>query len=462
MRMRIARPVLLNHVFSPYGISILSTCVFLLAWFFPPKLYSSLMYEPDLMFLDPATLLLFLLSVAGFWIGLLLIDFLFPAPALLDSVQPPVKLRNLSLLFPLILTTLATVFVGLQVYRNSPNIVILLLSQQGDAAKEQILNSEAIVGALGWASIMQISVLWWTYWMLSRSRPSGPRRFRERRFFSWFVLSIGLLVQIALCTIRVSRADLMPVLGGFGVLYMILKLQDGKLKTGDLFRYLIYLLGSVMLLFSLFAILRGATDISGALGSLMGYTLASYNRLTAIISGKMHYPYGGHGVYLSDFLAYNKSFNDIIPLKEIMGWPNYLELWNADFLAPERAGLRYDLIWSGTFGYLFSDFGWATPLVLICYGIIYGTVWRLARAGSTLGIALYPWFAFNALCWFSSNVVFDFKVVFFTAAGLLLTAYQKLLSVKIPGNPLVGIRYGETSQPFPFPHSSGQAVPRSK
>jgi hypothetical protein len=154
-----------------------------------------------------------------------------------------------------------------------------------------------------------------------------------------------------------------------------------------------------------------------------------------VVGGAMRYPYGGSGVYLSNFLAYNNFFNHIIPLRNLMGWPEYLELWNSEFQAPALAGLRSDLIWSGVFGYLFSDFGWMTPLILIAYGVLYGFVWRSFRAGRTIGICLYPWLAFNCLCWFSSNMIFDARFPFFLAAGLLLVAYQKLLAVKVFSGP---------------------------
>jgi hypothetical protein len=118
-------------------------------------------------------------------------------------------------------------------------------------------------------------------------------------------------------------------------------------------------------------------------------------------------------------------------LQNIFGWPDFLELWNSEFQAPQLAGLRNDLIWSGVFGYLFSDFGWASPLVLLGYGTIYGLIWRSAKLGRTFGLTLYPWLAFTALCWFSSNMVFDSKFPFLMGAGVMLMIYEKVLSLRI-------------------------------
>jgi len=430
MKMRIARPLVLNHIVSPYGIAIVSTLGFLLAWTFPPKLYSDVIGEPDLMFLDATTLLYFLLCVGGFWVGLILIDFLFPSPPLLETSPRDSRMKGFSLLFPLMLTTVMTAMLVVQMFKQSPNLLTLLLSQQGNAAKlEQ--NQQAISGPLGWAAVMLTSILWWTYWMLINSRTAHPKRFRDRRFFSWFVFAIGFLVQIALCVVKVSRSEMMPLFGGLAVLYLLNKVRRKELSTVGLLRYVLVFSVAAITIFSLFSLLRGANDANDGISSLMGYTVASYNRMTAVLNGTMRYPYGGSGIYLSNFLAYNNAFNALIPIKNTLGWPEYLALWSADFQAPQLAGLNPVLIWSGAFGSLFSDFGWATPLILMAYGVIYGIFWRLIKANATVGLTLYPWLAFNSLFWFGSNAVFDHRAVFFLAAGLMLVAYEKLLSAKI-------------------------------
>ncbi len=429
MRMRIARPLFLNYIVSPYGLAILSTLFFLVGWLLPSSLYTDLIQEPDLMFLDAETLLFFLLCVAGFLLGLLVIDFVFPGPALLESRLRVTRLKGFSLLFPLILTTGLTCIRIEQMLQKSPNILILLLAQQGNTLRTEQLE-QGTTGVLGWASFMQIAVLWWTYWMLSNSRPAGKRTFWQRRLVSWLVLAAGLVVQIGLSILKVSRADMMPVFGGFAILYVLGRIQRKELSIGGILRYFALFFVGVMVLFYLFGALRGTSDPTEGLATFVGYTLASYNRLTAVLRGTLHYPYAGHGVYLSNFLVSNNAINAVLPLRSTLGWPDYLELWNSEFQGPQLAGLRYELIWAGVFGYLFSDFGWTTPLILTAYGLIYGSFWRLMKMGSSVGVALYPWFAFTALCWFSSNMTFDVRFVFFLLAGLLLMAYEKVLSLR--------------------------------
>src|ERR1700753_2989050 len=102
------RPAMLNLIVLPYGVATFSTFIFLLAWLFPPELYSTLMNEPDLVFLDSETLLFFLLCIAGFCIGLLLVDFLFPSRGLLDSTTRPSNMGGVMLSIPLIVTSAMT------------------------------------------------------------------------------------------------------------------------------------------------------------------------------------------------------------------------------------------------------------------------------------------------------------------------------------------------------------------
>lgn len=424
--MRIARPVVLNQIVSPYGISILSTGIFLVAWFFPAGLYSRLIREPDLMFLDPETLIFFLLCVAGFWAGLLLIDFVFPSRPLLESSERPARLTYGAVIVPLVITTLMTAVACVQLVRETPDLLLLLVSQQGQLLKHQL--GEVKLGVIGWGADLQQPVLWWAYWRLSglRDGPSSVSRLRVRLY--WAIFAIGFLSAIAMTIVQVSRDEMMSFLGGFAVVYLMRKISRREIRVAGIVRNIVVLLLVVLLLFVSFALLRGTRDMSGGIGDFVGYTLASYNRLTALLHGTMHYPYGGHGIYLVPFLNANHVVNSIFPFNQVFQWPDFYSLWNSEFVAPQVAGLNDYLIWSGTFGYLFADAGWFTPFVVAGYGLIYGAFWSQMKSGTALGLTVYPWLAFSALAWFSANRAFNGSFPFFLAAGLLLMAYEKLMS----------------------------------
>ena len=307
MRIQIARPVVLNHVISPYGISLISTLIFLMAWALPAPIYSSLVNEPDLMYLDAETLLFFLLCVAGFWAGLLLIDLLMPTSGLNQVACPPLRIEGLRLMIPLIVTTVMTTLAALLILKTSPNLLVLLFAQQGGAIKFQ--SAETKLGLLGWGVAMQTPILWWTYWRLSNFRSE-----HGRRVLSWIVFTVGIIAQLAISILRVSRSDVVPVYVGLAVLYLMGRIVRRELKTSGLLRYFVSFPMAAILLFFLFGLLRGISDITIALGGFAGYTIASYNRMAAVIHGSMRYPYQGHGIYLVGFLTSNNLMTQVIPL----------------------------------------------------------------------------------------------------------------------------------------------------
>lgn len=420
MRLEVDRPLILNLTLSPAGLALFSTAIFGLAVCFPPRLFSSLLAEPDLVFADVQTITFFVACVCGFYAGLLLFELILPSQSLLASELKRDHWNAFALVLPLVFTTLVTCAEVAIIARTYPNLLSLLLTQEGDAVKQEAQLIQ--LGPLAVIDFMHVGVLWWTF---TKARIAGLTR--SGRLLTYTVITAGLLAKIALCVLLVSRAALMPVIGGLFVLYLAIKIQQKEFSTRKLLTMGAGFITALLAVFLTLGLLRGGGDPAQAGADFLGYTLASYNRLAALVHGTMRYPYGGHGVYLSNYLAYDKRINYVLPLNKSLHWPNFLDLWASEFQAPQLAGLNPNLIWSGAFGYLFSDFGWATPLVLAAYGLLYGAVWKSFKAGRTLGYILYPWFAYCVLSWFSVNLLLDNALFVLFVTALLLTAYQKMV-----------------------------------
>src|SRR6202020_1703154 len=99
-----------------------------------------------------------------------------------------------------------------------------------------------------------------------------------------------------------------------------------------------------------------------------GYTVASYNRLAALLTGVMSYQYGGREGYLFPYLLDAKKINSVTGLSPVFMWPSSSELWLSESTSTLLAGLNGRYIWSGTFGYLYSDLGWFTMAYLFAVG----------------------------------------------------------------------------------------------
>src|ERR1017187_2089046 len=110
---------LVRYLISPYGLALASYAVFLAALFSPPRLYSSFMDEPNLMFLDPASVLFFTLCTARFLGGVWLIGAAVPVTSFVDRpIQPKVN-PTLFLILPLLLPLALTLVSGYLVLWNN-------------------------------------------------------------------------------------------------------------------------------------------------------------------------------------------------------------------------------------------------------------------------------------------------------------------------------------------------------
>jgi len=184
--------------------------------------------------------------------------------------------------------------------------------------------------------------------------------------------------------------------------------------------------GIVITVFLALAFMRGTSTAKSLEASLMGYSIASYNRLAALLSGQMTYTYHGTGVYLAPYLLDRHKLNSVLPVAEIMGWPTSGDIWTSEFRSVAAAGLNPMYIWSGEFGYLYSDLGWGALVYLFLVGIMVGYAWACFKAGRTIALLVYPFTAFWILFWVSSTSLFDHPLVELLEVGIVLMSWDKL------------------------------------
>jgi hypothetical protein len=102
------------------------------------------------------------------------------------------------------------------------------------------------------------------------------------------------------------------------------------------------------------------------------------------------------------------------------------------------------LIWSGAFGYIFSDLGWFSLPFVFGYGMLYGVVWNWINRGKVLGIVLYPCFGFCALFWIGSNYLLDQPSEILSIVAIILIVYELVLVKR----PEASVRRLRTTQQF--------------
>lgn len=407
----------LNNIVSPYGLALASYGSFLLACLLSPAVYSRYMGEPDLMFLDPATILFYTLCVASFVAGVWLVGLLYPSS--LVELRFKTQISSVAfLLIPLALGITATAISTLHLIKQVPNLVVILLSQRGGSLKDTLVFD--VEGDFTLIPLVLIGLIWWTFW---RSSSLGLQGWRNRLVM--LLLFIAVLSVIVSSTLTLSRILLMLVVCGLAILYVMRRALNKQLSIRFMLNSSLVIVIAISVLFFTFSFLRGAYDWVDQVRSLMGYTAASYNRLAAIVHGNLRYPFAGQGVYLSSVAAHSR-----LLLGGVINPPTNLEIWGSEFGAVSQAGLDGSLIWSGAFGYIFSELGWFSPLFVFGCGLLCGLVWNWMKRGKVIGVVLYPFCGFCVLFWFGTNYLLDRPAEILMFLALTLSIYE-LLFMKI-------------------------------
>ncbi len=409
------------RLISPYGLALVSYCLFLSAILCPPHFYSSVMDEPDYMFLDPASVLFFTLCTLSFLAGVWLIGVVFPVTAFVDR---PIRAKVnpiLFLLLPLLPLLAFELLSDLLVLRNNPDLLFMLSSQGGNDIKEG-LDTQSTFGLAG---IYLLGVVWWVSWRCDELGLKGSQR-RIVKVAQY--LAAAFLILSA--TLKLARGELMPVITGIAIIYIARKIVRRQAGTRFALKAGLGFAVAVTALFILISFVRGTSDPDQFLSDSVAYTTSSYNRMAALISGRLQYPYAGRGIYLFSFVGFNNMLNAVIPFREFLSWPSFYDWWQSEFQSTWRAGLNGFSIWVSAFGYVFAEMGWWAPVFVFLQGLFCGATWQAVKSGRVAGIVLYPWVAFCILFWFGTNYLLDNKFVVLAIDAVALLVYESLMTVK--------------------------------
>jgi hypothetical protein len=396
MRSRPGQTIVRNLA-SPYVLALASFVIFLFGWACPPQIYTRFMSEPDYMFLDQLTLVFYAACVLSFCAGAYLAGKIWAKSS--NTENAPLSRRSPLpyLLFPIGVGVLFCCGCFLAIGQHF-DLLGLLKSGQGGIIKQAIHSGEVKVSIFGTARLFTTAILWWAADRGARLEMTPTQRSIFRVSFA-----VAVLADVLACIATVDRTALMPLLIGLIIIGVDRSARSGRLTLKSA---ALRAIGGACLLTGLFvgfSYLRGFRGFQGHATTFMGYTITSYNRLTALVHGIMHYQFGGRGAYLFQCLTMAK-ISSLLGLGNFM--PDGSALWESEFGSTLSAGLNPMYIWSGTFGYLYSDLGWGALVYLFGVGALAGWAWSRFHMGTILGRVLYPWIAFWVLFWLGWNVLF--------------------------------------------------------
>jgi hypothetical protein len=329
-------------------------------------------------------------------------------------------------LYMLIAAVCLNIFSIYDVVSKNENLIIILLAQEGYLIKDD--PSDSNVGGL--YNFICIGVFWYYYFKYFKCKSVLTKA--HNRLFVFLLVILFVTIFLA-SLVKLSRGELIPFLIGAVIIYVYVKASRRNLSNFQFCFFLTKFLLAMLTIFSIFSLIRGSIDFDKILADFLGYSIASYNRLAALLEGELNYTYQGTGVYLSSFLSFNKSLNSMFGVAAYFGWPVYSQTWWSEFFAVGIYGFNKYLIWPSALGYLFIDFGWVAPLILFFYGVFYGLIWRLWLKESIYGLLLYPWFGFCLIFWFGTNYLLDTKLFV-----LLITAGAIHIGNRFSRYPIIG------------------------
>lgn len=411
---------LIENVVSPYGLAMVSYALFLLSCLIPPAVYHRYMDEPDFMFLDSTTVLFYTLCVAAFLFGMWFFETITPPAPVIERKLEVRFSPAVFLMMPLVLGVSLSVLSSILLVKNNPLVIPILLAQRGSTLKVDDGSGIQLEGTLNITVFFLTGIVWWVAW---RFRQLGVRGWSRRTV--GFGLTLAVFAEFISSSLNLIRHPLIVVITGMAVLYVLGKTFAGRMRWSLIAKAGVVFFAGGALFFFIVESLRGGSA-EAFTDAFVGYTIASYNRLAALLQGKMHLEYTGRGIYFSNFIAYNHTFNRVIPFARIMNIPEYFNWWRSVFASVGRAGLDARLILFGTFGEIYAEIGWFAPVLVFGYGLLYGLMWRWMRMGNLVAILLYPYFAYCILFWFSTNNLFDQDAAALLIDAIVLGAYEYL------------------------------------
>lgn len=395
---------------SPVGLALISYSIFVGATVFPPHIYERVMAEPDGMFLNPGSTLFVTLCVLGYMAGVFLMKCTSVGVARCPST---VLLRRTRILAPLVVALVLNMASVFLITKHTPDLFTAWLGN-GAAAKQDLNTTNTFSQALP----VLYAVCWWAMWRLfSREQIKGSKSIALR-----WATSLAFAVAIGTAVIKVARYDLMPMIFGSAFVYLTFKLRDKQMPTLRYCMFVCAITVAVVALFVVFSWLRGSNSQSILLNNVMGYTIASYNRLAGLLAGHVRFPFGGSGTYIFGFLGNFPLLGRWVHFS----MPDPTAVWLSEFSAVSAGGLDGAYIWGSAFGYVYADIGWAAPLYFLAIGALVTWAWRRLQAGRVSGILLYPWLGFSVLFWFGSNIVAYPQLVTLSGLAGVLSIYERL------------------------------------
>ena len=411
---------------SPVGMVAVAYLFCIASVMIPKDAYEAVMHEPNLMAGNGKLLFMYGMSCLAFLAGFFLMGGNSRNQTLTaqynqrreKQAQTQNRLYHLP---PLLVVGVLNLFSMVLIFKNTPGLMGLIMSGDGDVAKQTIDTT----GGLAGVQPLLIAMVWWS--MGKHMVVFDNLRSPQARVSA---LAIGgsLLLAVMISVVKVARYEIIPLLVGSLIVFLVMNAGRGKVNG----RKLLVVAGiagvAVIGIFMAFSLLRGNTSEFQMQRTLYGYGPASFNHLVAVLEGRLVFPYAGTGTYSFAWLSNAPFIYKIVNFQALLGLPDTAAVFQSEFDATERSGLARSFNWVTAFGYYYQDWGQWAYLFMAILGAFTCIFWKKAIKGETMGLVLYPFAAGSILLWFAFPVFTRPQLTTYLLAIVALTVYDMLFS----------------------------------
>ena len=419
---------------SPLYLAILNMIMVLVAIFFPPSWFEAAAKEPDLVFLNAKYFFLTLICTCAFIAGIVIYRFLrgshkikfgaspkfYPSLGLLKKSS---NILRVCLVINILTMVIAFYGIGLQNFSKSFTDKDIAL-----AVRNQIL----VVGRIGGVNILALQTFVFVSLVIASfiyysAKKDDNNRVVIRRFNVLFVFVV--VTYLLVCVLTITRWPILQMSFAFLLTYILYRNSSVGLGVRRLFK-----MGLAFIIISLAVFLGIGTlkmGLSHVLGSVIGYTIASYNLGAAVVDGVFRVPTSGStyatlGFFWQfPFLGYY--FRQIgianglnLP---VAGGANMTEVDAWARVITETTNLNPHWLWTTVYSYIYADVGWAFILVFLVYGAISQYLFENFNRLRLVHVSLYAFFFVYQIAWFTSVFISSTLLVDYFAFALIINMY---------------------------------------
>jgi oligosaccharide repeat unit polymerase len=270
------------------------------------------------------------------------------------------------------------------------------------------------------APIILSGMVWWAVFKMRRTELIVKKRLSITRV----VIAISIILLTLTFFIKMSRMELIPLFVGLLINYKYAEYVTFKGGRTDLLRSMVVVIVIGLAIFIVLSLLRGYGDWQEIFRQMFAYGPASYNRLSAFLSGRLHFHGENTGIYVSSFQGQIPILKHFVDIYSLLGQPNLNSAWLRDFEDVAQSGLNPKYTFPTVYGAVYSFFGLLSPIYFVAIGLFFKQVVHSINKEKIFGIVFFPFVLLSMLFLFGWNFVLSYNFIVLVITVFILFSYE--------------------------------------